>query len=83
MKTILKTALILSTALLWTFSANAQTKLLPKLKKYADALPKEFDKISTERQEILKRVGNYVISKRMNHKRSVLLFICTHNSRRS
>jgi len=34
-------------------------------------------------QEILKKMGDYVLAQMANHKKAVLLFICTHNSRRS
>jgi len=40
MKFVLKTAILLTTASLVTVGTFAQTKFLPKLKKYADALPK-------------------------------------------
>ena len=78
--TLLATSLII---LLTVNQSYSQTELLDKLKKYADNLPKDFAKISLKRKEALKEIGNYIIETRKENKKCNLLFICTHNSRRS
>lgn len=54
-----------------------------KIKNYADALVKEFDTISPERKEILSSISNYIRSKQEQDQPVHLVYICTHNSRRS
>lgn len=43
----------------------------------------EFDQISFERKQILEKIAVYALSKRKEHKPVQLVYICTHNSRRS
>ncbi len=54
-----------------------------KIKNYADELIKKFDTIPNERKEILERISNYIRSKQEQDKPINLVYICTHNSRRS
>lgn len=54
-----------------------------KIKNYIDGLVKEFDTIPNERKEILQRISNYIRSKQEQNKPVNLVYICTHNSRRS
>lgn len=54
-----------------------------KIKKYLDELTSQFDTIPDQRKEILKRLSNYIISKKEQDKPVNLVYICTHNSRRS
>ena len=54
-----------------------------KLDSYCKNLIKDFDLISDERKEILTKISNY-IQKRKDKKLDInLIYICTHNSRRS
>lgn len=57
-------------------------QLLPALRQYCAERTKEFDQIAPERREQLLQVTRY-IQNRDKGDTSRLLFICTHNSRRS
>lgn len=53
------------------------------LKQYCDALVLQFDEIPAERKALLEKLSNY-IQQRVNGGKSIqLVYICTHNSRRS
>jgi protein-tyrosine phosphatase/arsenate reductase len=54
-----------------------------KISHYLDDLRGQFDSISTERKEILTKIAAYIRSKREQNKPVNLVYICTHNSRRS
>lgn len=54
-----------------------------KVKQYLEELIPQFDSISEERKTILKKIGNYISEKRDLDKPAHLVYICTHNSRRS
>ena len=58
-------------------------KLLPDLEKYAKSLPQDFSEISDERKENLTQIANFIFEKYTKNEPSKLVFICTHNSRRS
>ena len=47
------------------------------------ALVKNFKEISTERKQLLKKVADYIKSKRAANETINLIYVCTHNSRRS
>lgn len=53
------------------------------IRSYCDELVSKFNTISDERKKILEQVSNYIISKRKLNKEINLVYICTHNSRRS
>ncbi|MEQ1830191.1 MAG: protein-tyrosine-phosphatase [Pirellula sp.] len=53
------------------------------LSQYVRARTAEFDKISNERKTDLDRLADYVTQRVQSKKRVQLIFICTHNSRRS
>lgn len=53
------------------------------IKNYVDELVKHFDTIPNERKEILQRISNYIRSKQEQKTSVHLVYICTHNSRRS
>jgi protein-tyrosine phosphatase/arsenate reductase len=57
--------------------------MLQPIKQYCDKLIAEFDVIPKERQELLEELSNYVSSKKESHQAIQLVYICTHNSRRS
>lgn len=54
-----------------------------KIKNYLDGLAQQFDSIPPERKDILARISNYIRSKREKDMPANLVYICTHNSRRS
>jgi arsenate reductase len=53
------------------------------LKMYADALKEHFDSIPKERRLLLEKMAAYIIEKQKQDKPIKLVYICTHNSRRS
>lgn len=59
------------------------TVLLPDLRRTVDRLSADFESISADRVERLLRLTQYVVERKRDGKASDLIFICTHNSRRS
>jgi arsenate reductase len=57
--------------------------MLQPIKHYCDKLMTEFNTIPKERQELLEEISNYVSSKKESNQAIQLVYICTHNSRRS
>lgn len=57
--------------------------LLPPLNQTARELEKTFDQIPEERQATLKKLSAYIRKKKNDGQDVNLVFICTHNSRRS
>lgn len=53
------------------------------IKGYLDQLGTQFDTIPNERKEILQQISAYIRSKQEQNKPINLVYICTHNSRRS
>jgi len=53
------------------------------VKSYCDALTLEFETISSERRLILEKLSDYVRLKQQANEPIHLVYICTHNSRRS
>jgi arsenate reductase len=53
------------------------------IKNYCDILVKEFDSISKDRKKLLEQVAEYITQKRIRNEPINLIYICTHNSRRS
>lgn len=53
------------------------------LRNYCDMLSRDFSSIAPERRELLERVADYVKQKIAENKTPQLLYVCTHNSRRS
>ena len=53
------------------------------IKSYCDSLTKQFDTISISRKNLLEKISDYIRSKKMENKPVNLVYICTHNSRRS
>ena len=66
------------------FSADkTPAKLYPSIIAYAKSAEKDFDKIPEERKLQLKKIALYLKTKLSSEKKASLVFICTHNSRRS
>lgn len=53
------------------------------IKTYVDGLTKEFNSIPTNRKEMLGKITQYISKKKVLGKPINLVYICTHNSRRS
>lgn len=60
-----------------------QFPMKSKIKNYLDELATRFDTIPDERKEILQLISTYIRSKREQDQPINLVYICTHNSRRS
>ena len=57
--------------------------MITSIKNYCDNLVKEFSLIELERKLLLEQISNYISIKKEQHKSIQLVYICTHNSRRS
>lgn len=57
--------------------------MIASIKEYCDDLTKEFDSIPKERKDVLEKLSDYIMSKQKQNKPINLVYICTHNSRRS
>jgi arsenate reductase (thioredoxin) len=53
------------------------------IQKRCEALVKNFNEIPTERKEILEKISTYIKGKTSNKETVNLVYVCTHNSRRS
>jgi protein-tyrosine phosphatase/arsenate reductase len=53
------------------------------IKTYCDNLVKEFSSINPERKFLIEKISQYIVSKKDQNKPINLVYICTHNSRRS
>ena len=81
---ILQTLWILLVSSTLLFAKVGDKKVLnPKLQAYSETVLKDFGSISKDRKLILKELAKYVKSKSKNKEKINLIFICTHNSRRS
>lgn len=60
-----------------------EKKLTPMLKDYIENAIKDFDKIPAERKDQLKKISLFLQTKLKAENKANLIFICTHNSRRS
>ena len=54
-----------------------------KLKNLCDQLTQQFDAISLERKQLLDKISEYIQEKKNQHQAIQLIYVCTHNSRRS
>ncbi|MCE3227160.1 MAG: protein-tyrosine-phosphatase [Bacteroidetes bacterium] len=57
--------------------------MFPKIESYLDSLKKDFSKIPRQRKELLEKITEYIAKKQVQGKEINLVYICTHNSRRS
>ena len=53
------------------------------IKAYCDSLTKDFAAIPDSRKEVLEKMAQYISAKRKENKTVNLVYVCTHNSRRS
>jgi arsenate reductase (thioredoxin) len=63
--------------------SQAQVKLHESLQITIENLIKQFDTIPSERRDLLKHLTEFVETKSKTNQKIALIFICTHNSRRS
>lgn len=68
---------------LLSFKMKTPPDLLPSIASYLTVVEKDFDKIPAERKENLEEVVVFLNTKLAAEKKADLVFICTHNSRRS
>jgi protein-tyrosine phosphatase/arsenate reductase len=54
-----------------------------KIKEHCDQLVKQFDQLSEERRALLEKISIYIQNKQEHDQPVNLVYICTHNSRRS
>jgi hypothetical protein len=83
-----KAIILFSSILLITLSSfktneMASSKLYAPITKYLQSSEKEFSKIPEERKTQLKKLALFLKTKLSSEKKANLVFICTHNSRRS
>ncbi len=79
----LSIALTLFLIIVFAMQDSKQTTFTPKLKGYCDSIANEFNQIPQERKKTLTEIIAYA-KKKLEAESSVqLMFICTHNSRRS
>ena len=83
MKTLLSTLLFSIIFMSFSFVLDKKVKLYPDLVKYIKSTVKNFDKIPEDKKKQLKKVAMFVKLKLSEEKKADLVFICTHNSRRS
>ncbi len=57
--------------------------MLKSIQNYCNQLIKEFDLIGSDRKGILKKLAEYIQAKKSKNEAVNLIYICTHNSRRS
>ena len=57
--------------------------MYPKIKSICDELILQFDSISTERKRVLTTISEYIQQKKSEGLPIQLMYVCTHNSRRS
>lgn len=57
--------------------------MFPEIKIHCEKLTTQFHLISEERKELLVKTATFISSKRKENNSVQLLFVCTHNSRRS
>ena len=66
-----------------SFKEKKPSKLFPTIASYLQSAEKDFKQISKERKAKLKEIAAYLQPKIKEGKTANLVFICTHNSRRS
>jgi arsenate reductase (thioredoxin) len=81
----MKTIILVSTltALLMSFTTEKKASFYAPVAKNIEAYAKEFDQIPEERKKALKKLALFVETKVKAGEKAELIFICTHNSRRS
>lgn len=63
--------------------SNTAPTLLPQLRSYIESVQKEVDQIPDDRKQQLKKIALFIQTKLAAKEPAHIMFICTHNSRRS
>jgi protein-tyrosine phosphatase/arsenate reductase len=63
--------------------AAAKSMLYPAIKSYCEDVIRHFSEIPAERKLLLERISKYVSNKKLTNEVIQLVYVCTHNSRRS
>ena len=58
-------------------------ELKPNIRIFCEERLKEFIQIPEERKALLEQIANYIQTKRQSNEEVQLIYVCTHNSRRS
>lgn len=66
-----------------TRSMASKAKLTPDLAEFVESVESEFESIPSERRDLLSEISQFVEGRIRSGKEARLVFICTHNSRRS
>ncbi len=84
-RNITSIAILLGVILLSSFIKKEQSsyKIYSEIEMYIKTSIKDFENITPERKEQLKEVSLFIKTKLSAEKKANLVFICTHNSRRS
>jgi protein-tyrosine-phosphatase len=69
--------------ILYSPEENAMSQLNSELDKYVEIRITEFSRIDNARKNELEKIELYIQKQKTNDKSADLIFICTHNSRRS
>lgn len=65
------------------FNKEEKTTFYPQVVKNIETYTKEFEQIADERKKLLKKLALFIEEKVKADEKAELIFICTHNSRRS
>ena len=77
-------AAFLLAVVVWPASVTAdETELVEPVRPYVRRVVESLDSLPTERQQVLSGAADYVIERIESGQPAQLVFICTHNSRRS
>jgi len=60
-----------------------KTVFYPQIQTYLESVKKDFNKITDDRKQKIKKIADFIKVKKAEKEKINLLFICTHNSRRS
>jgi arsenate reductase len=74
---------LIAAAVVCSVPAQRDPDLYPEVAAYLAARSQEFDQIDAQRRERLDALAGYVRERRLAGEPVSLLFVCTHNSRRS
>lgn len=83
MKRIALSLTLLLTVSLMAFTPEKKPTIYEAVSKNIDTYTKEFDQIPEDRKKALKKLSLFIESKIKAGEKAELIFICTHNSRRS
>lgn len=85
MKQLFSLGLMISALVLLSFQKKEKmnTTLYPAIQQYLQVAEKDFDKIPADRKVELQKIAAHIREKLNTDKKVSLIYICTHNSRRS